>query len=104
MATEARIFTILIVLHALRYAIYAIRYCTLYAIRNTKAYVRNFTLFLQNEPKFRKSQMNLNNVLTTNYVKWTLGKGGKNEAKTPNSNPISAQKPPFPNLPNPELF
>jgi len=89
--------------------------------------------------------MNLNNVLTTNYVKWTLGKGGKNEAKTkpneaklkkakmdltlylircyekkgrfqnnenkakanpkkPNSNPISAQKPPFPNLPNPELF
>ena len=55
---------------------------TKYYIRSTKDYVRNFTLFLQNEPKFRKSQMNLNNVLTTNYVKWTLGERGKNEAKT----------------------
>ena len=26
--------------------------------------------------------MNLNNVLTTNYVKWTLGEREKNEAKT----------------------
>ena len=56
-------------------------------IRSTKDYVRNYKLFLQNEPKFRKSQMNVNNVLTKDYGNETLGKNGKNEPKT---NPIKA--------------
>ena len=56
-------------------------------IRSTKDYVRNYKLFLQNEPKFRKSQMNVNNVLTKDYGNETLGKNRKNEPKT---NPIKA--------------
>jgi hypothetical protein len=42
-------------------------------------------LFMQNKPNFRKSQMNLNSLLTMAYeniANWTLG-----ESK-PNSNPI----------------
>jgi len=39
-------------------------------------------LFLQNEPNFRKSQMNVNRVLTREYEKKTLGEHGKNEPKT----------------------
>ena len=37
---------------------------------------------MQNEPNFRKSQMNVNNVLTRDYEKRTLGERGKNEPKT----------------------
>jgi hypothetical protein len=40
---------------------------------------------MQNEPNFQKSQMNVNNVLTKDYDKKTLGQRGKNEPKT---NPI----------------
>ena len=43
------------------------------------------TFIMQNEPNFRKSQMNVNKVLTTDYEKRTLGERGKNEPKT---NPI----------------
>jgi len=39
-------------------------------------------LFMQNEPNFRKSQMNLNDLLTRDYDKRTLGERGKNEPKT----------------------
>jgi len=39
-------------------------------------------LFMQNEPNFRKSQMNVNKVLTKDYEKRTLGERGKNEPKT----------------------
>jgi hypothetical protein len=39
-------------------------------------------LFLQNEPKFRKSQMNVNKVLTKNYDKKDTWSIGKNEPKT----------------------
>ena len=50
-------------------------------------------LFMQNEPKFRKSQMNVNKVLTKDYDKRTLGQRRKNEPKTnpnePNSCPPS---------------
>jgi len=42
-------------------------------------------LFMQNEPNFQKSQMNVTNLLTKNYEKRTLGESGKNEPKT---NPI----------------
>jgi hypothetical protein len=53
---------------------------------------------MQNEPKFRKSQMNVNKVLTKDYEKRTLGQRGKNEPKTnpnePKTNPIKANKMP----------
>ena len=44
--------------------------------------------FMQNEPNFRKSQMNVNKVLTKDYEKRTLGQHGKNE---PNTNPKRTQ-------------
>jgi len=43
---------------------------------------------MQNKPNFRKSQMNVNKVLTEDYENETLGERGKNK---PNSNPISKQ-------------
>jgi len=48
-------------------------------------------LFMQNEPNFRKSQMNVNNVLTTDYEKRTLGERGKNEPKTNPNEPNYSQ-------------
>ncbi len=39
-------------------------------------------LFMQNKANFRKSQMNVNKVLTKDYEKRTLGEHGKNEPKT----------------------
>jgi len=41
--------------------------------------------FMQNEPNFRKSQMNVNKVLTNAYEKKDTWWSGKNEPKT---NPI----------------
>ena len=63
-------------------------------------------LFMQNEPNFRKSQMNVNKVLTTDYEKRTLGQLGKtNPIRTqyepnqsqykPNSNPKQTQTKPI---------
>jgi hypothetical protein len=50
---------------------------------------------MQNEPNFRKSQMNVNKVLTMNYEKLDTWSSGKNEPKTnpnePNSKPIQTQ-------------
>jgi len=43
---------------------------------------------MQNEPNFRKSQMNVNKVLAKDYENKTLGECGKNEPKT---NPIRTQ-------------
>jgi len=37
---------------------------------------------MQNKPKPRKSQMNVNKVLTRDYEKKTLSERGKNKAKT----------------------
>jgi hypothetical protein len=37
---------------------------------------------MQNEPKFRKSQMNVNKVLTMDYDKMDTWSSGKNEPKT----------------------
>ncbi len=48
---------------------------------------------MQNEPKFQKPQMNVSNVLTSNYENWTLGNRGKNKPKT---NPIQSQFKPNP--------
>jgi len=39
-------------------------------------------LFMQNEPNFRKSQMNASYYITMDYEKRTLGERGKNEPKT----------------------
>ena len=47
---------------------------------------------MQNEPNFRKSQMNVNKVLTKDYEEKTLGEHGKNEPKT---NPIRSQTNPI---------
>jgi hypothetical protein len=38
-------------------------------------------LFMQNEPKLRKSQMNVNKVLTMNYEKMDTWSSEKNEPK-----------------------
>jgi hypothetical protein len=43
---------------------------------------------MQNKANFRKSQMNVNKVLTRDYENRTLGQRGKNKAKT---NPIQTQ-------------
>jgi len=45
-------------------------------------------LFLQNKANFRKSQMNVTNLITADYVKRTLSQRGKNKA---NSKPIQTQ-------------
>ncbi len=63
-------------------------------LRSTKDYVRKNNLFMQNEPKFRKSQMNVNKVLTKDYEIMDTWSSGKNEPKTnpnePKTNPIKA--------------
>ena len=38
--------------------------------------------FMQNEPNFRKSQMNVNKLLTKDYEKKTLGERGKKQSQT----------------------
>jgi len=48
-------------------------------------------LFMQNEPKFRKSQMNVNKVLTREYEQMDTWLNGKNEPKT---NPKRTQNEP----------
>ena len=47
----------------------------------TKDFVRNFNLFMKNKLKSQKPQVNVTNVLTSNYENWTLGQRGKNKAK-----------------------
>ncbi len=37
---------------------------------------------MQNKAKFRKSQMNVNNVLTRDYEEMTLGQRGKKQSQT----------------------
>ena len=97
-----------------RYTLYAVRYFlprfTLYASRFTKLpstsveiplhlsrTLYKSALFMQNEPNFRKSQVNVTSLITVAYENksnWTLG---ENE---PNTNPIRTQSNPIkPNLP-----
>ncbi len=38
-------------------------------------------LFMQSKPNFQNTQMNINNVLTTNYIKWTPGECGKKQSQ-----------------------
>jgi hypothetical protein len=57
------------------------------------------SLFMQNKPNFRKSQMNVSKVLTKNYRKLDTWSIRKNEPKTnpnePKTNPILANKTPI---------
>ncbi|MGB2809691.1 MAG: hypothetical protein WBC22_18255 [Sedimentisphaerales bacterium] len=63
----------------------------LYNCRDTSTNVMSalqISPFCSNKPNFRKSQMNVNNVLTTDYDKkdtWSIGKN------KPNTNPIQSQ-------------
>ena len=60
--------------------LYAKRY-PLYAINSTNSYVRIYKLFMQNKANFRKSQMNVISILTTDYENisdWTLGENKPN--------------------------
>jgi len=74
-------------------------------LTTTKVYVRKNKLFLQNEPNFRKSQMNLTDLLTINYVQMDTWSIRKNEPKTnpnePKTNPILANKMPIRTQTNP---
>jgi len=51
------------------------------ALRSTKVYVRNYKLFLQNEPNFQKVKLNVTNVLTKNYDQLDTWSIRKNEPK-----------------------
>jgi|GEM_PF-4779601 len=75
--------------------LYAVR-PTLYEIQSTNSYVRNYNKIMQNKAKLRKSQMNVNKVLTKDYEKRHLANAGKtnpNKAKTkPNKPNFKANK------------
>jgi len=63
--------------------------CALYlAISTTVECALQIHLFLTNKANFRKSQMNVNDLLTMNYGKMDTWSIGKNKA---NSNPIQTQ-------------
>jgi len=51
-------------------------------LRSTKDYVRKNELFMQNEPKFPKSQMIVNKVLTRDYDKMDTWSSGKKQSQT----------------------
>ncbi|MHC4653786.1 MAG: hypothetical protein ACYTDW_17260 [Planctomycetota bacterium] len=51
--------------------------------------------FCSNKPNFRKSQMYVNKVITTDYEKRTLGQAGKTNPIQSQSNPIQSQSNPI---------
>jgi len=53
-----------------------------YAIRSTNSYVRNYQQNMQNEPNFRKSQVNVTFFITMNYDQMDTWSIRKNEPKT----------------------
>ena len=64
---------------------------TLYEIRSTNSYVRNYKQNMQNKANFQKSQMNVSTVITMNYEQRTMNYEIKNK---PNTNPIQTQNKP----------
>jgi len=48
---------------------------------------------MQNEPNFRKNQMNITNNITKDYGHWTLGGAGKTNPKRTQTKPISKPLP-----------
>ena len=90
------------VLYAIRCTLHAIRDAcsyTQYEIRSTNSYVRNYKKKMQNKANFQKSQINVSDLLTMNYVKMDTWSSGKNKANSKpiqtqykaNSNPIQSQ-------------
>ncbi len=67
-------------------------------LTSTKEFVRKNKLFMQNEPNFRKSQVNVTDLMTREYVQMDTWSIRKNEPKTnpiePKTNPILANKTP----------
>ena len=65
-------------------------------LRSTKEFVRKIHLFMQNKAKFRKVKINVNKVLTRDYVQLDTWSHGKKQSQTkPNkakTNPILAKK------------
>ncbi len=53
-----------------------------YAINSTKDYVRNYKKNMQNKAKFRKSQMNVTDLLTRKYDKMDTWSRGKKQSQT----------------------
>jgi hypothetical protein len=60
-------------------------------LRSTKVYVRNYKLFMQNEPKFRKVKLNVTKVLTKDYDQMDTWSIRKNEPKTNPNEPKPKQ-------------
>jgi hypothetical protein len=58
-----------------------------YGISSTKEQVRKNKLFLQNEPNFRKSQVNVTDLLTREYVQLDTWSIRKNEPKRSQNEP-----------------
>jgi hypothetical protein len=56
-------------------------------LRSTKDYVRKNNLFMQNEPKFRKSQMNVSDYITRDYEQMDTWSIRKNEPKRTQNKP-----------------
>ena len=54
----------------------------LVAKRSTKVYVRKIKLFFAKQSQFRKSQMNVNNLLTMNYEQMDTWWSGKKQSQT----------------------
>jgi len=72
-----------------------INYLRAFGIFTTVERALQIHTFMQNEPNFRKSQMNVNKVLTKDYAKKTLGEHGKNEPKTNPNEPNQSQLKPI---------
>jgi hypothetical protein len=62
-----------------------------YQPETTKKELRKINSFLQNKPNFRKSQMNVNKVLTRDYENARLQRRPKTNPIKPNTNPIQSQ-------------
>ena len=60
-------------------------------LRLRKITYEKINLFLQNEPNFRKSQVNITDLLKRDYEKWTLGQLGKTNPKRTQTNPKRTQ-------------
>jgi len=60
---------------------------TLYEIRSTNSYVRNYKPFFAKRTQFPKSQVNVNTVITTNYEQMDTWSIGKNEPKRTQNEP-----------------
>ena len=71
-------------------------------LRSTKDYVRKNKLFMQNKANFRKVKLNVNKVLTRDYVQmdtWSIGKTKPIQSQSKpikaNSKPIQSQSKPI---------